>query len=508
MRQEYEIDLLEELAGYTNNITGFVMFAFPWGDPDSELADETGPNDFQSGVLADIDAGLLNINEAILLATTSGHGVGKSALVGWIVLWAMSTYEDTKGVVTANTETQLKTKTWAEVAKWYRLFVGKQYFKLTATALFSNDPDHEKTWRMDMVPWSEKNTEAFAGLHNKGKRILLIFDEGSAIPDLIWEVAEGALTDKHTQIIWAVFGNPTRATGRFRECFAPGKFAHRWHSRKVDSRSVPQTNKKQLERWIKDYGEDHDFCRVRVKGEFPRVDAQSFISAELAREATVRTIMEQRGQPVVLGVDVGRFGNDPSVIFPRKGRDACTIPVEVYPSIDTMALAKKVAECYRRVHANFVFVDAGGVGGGVVDRLRQMLIPVIEVDFGAKPDRTNEIQTGVKYKNKRAEIWGALRDWLPTGKIPEHIRGVEGTLIDEISGPQYGMDSKEQIQLESKAEMRRRGVDSPNVADALACTFAFNTEMPDVEDTHDGYGRNFLDPEMYPEHDPFELERL
>ena len=150
--------LIEELSEYASDPLGFVYFAFPWGEPNSELAKwPDGPDEWQRGVLKDLGAGLLTIDEAIQLARTSGHGIGKSALVAWIILWAISTFEDTKGVVTANTENQLKTKTWAEVAKWYRMFLGKDLFKITATALFSVDPDHEKTWRIDMVPWSRSS---------------------------------------------------------------------------------------------------------------------------------------------------------------------------------------------------------------------------------------------------------------------------------------------------------------------------------------------------------------
>src|SRR5690554_1790721 len=242
-------DLIEELAQFSNDPLGFVLFSFPWGEP-GELEKFAGPEKWQREVLEDLGAGVISAGEAVQLATTSGHGIGKSALVAWIILWAISTYEDTVGVVTANTENQLRTKTWVQVAKWHRLFIARDFFRMTATALFANDPEHERTWRIDMVPWSERNTEAFAGLHNQGKRILVVFDEASAIPDMIWEVTEGALTDENTQIIWPVFGNPTRNTGRFRECFAGGQFAHRWKSRAVDSRSVSFTNKEQIQRWI------------------------------------------------------------------------------------------------------------------------------------------------------------------------------------------------------------------------------------------------------------------
>jgi len=465
-----ELPLIEELAQFSSDPYGLVLFAFPWGEADTELEEHEGPLDWQVQVLKDLGDGLITLDEAILIARTSGHGIGKSALVAWIILWAISTYEDTKGVVTANTENQLKTKTWAEVAKWYRLFIAREYFKLTATALFSVDPDHEKTWRIDMVPWSEKNTEAFAGLHNQGKRIIVIFDEGSAIPDAIWEVTEGALTDRSTQIIWAVFGNPTRNTGRFRDCFQGGRFEHRWQAAAIDSRTVPISNKKQLQRWVDDYGEDSDFVRIRVRGIFPRIDAESFISFSLANDAVEREVLPQGGG-VILGVDVGRFGDDPSVIYPRQGRDAVTRPPEIFYGIDLMTLAGRVAAAFLRHGATICMVDEGGVGGGVVDRLRQLRIPVVGVDFGSKPDYFYGEKS--RYANKRAEIWGEMREWLSYGSIPHMSTGDDITLVEELAAPTYGLNVKEAIQLESKKEMRRRGVPSPNVADALACTFAF-----------------------------------
>ena len=463
------MDLIEELAQFSSDPVGFVYFAFPWGEP-GDLANFSGPQDWQIEVLSDLRDGLITIDEAIQIARTSGHGIGKSALVAWIILWAISTFEDTKGVVTANTENQLKTKTWAEVAKWHRLFIARDLFKMTATALFANDPLHERTWRIDMVPWSERNTEAFAGLHNQGKRILVIFDEGSAIPDNIWEVTEGALTDLNTQIIWMVFGNPTRNKGRFRDCFPGGRFSHRWSAKAIDSRTVPISNKAQLDRWVADYGEDSDFVRIRVRGMFPRVDAESYIAFELASNAVEREYFSQGGA-VVIGVDVGRFGDDPSVIYPRCGRDAISRPPEIHYQVDTMVLAGHVANAFLRYGASICMVDEGGVGGGVVDRLRQLRIPVIGVDFGSKAD--GYAADGVKYANKRAEIWGALRDWLLHGSIPNIVTGENTTLVDELTGPTYTLNKKEEIQLEGKKEMRSRGVPSPNVADALACTFAF-----------------------------------
>jgi hypothetical protein len=494
------MNLIEELANFSSDPYGFVLFAFPWGEAGSELAHREGPMDWQIEVLTDLGQGLITLEEAVQIARTSGHGIGKSALVAWIILWAISTFEDTKGVVTANTENQLKTKTWAEVAKWHRLFIAREYFKMTATKLYAADPAHEDTWRIDMVPWSERNTEAFAGLHNLGKRILVIFDEGSAIPDIIWEVTEGALTDEDTQIIWMVFGNPTRNKGRFRECFDTGRFAHRWSSKAIDSRSVPISNKSQIDRWIADYGEDSDFVRVRVLGKFPRVDAESFISHTSASLAVEREIMPQGGA-IVLGCDIGRFGDDPSVIYPRCGRDALSRPPEVFYGDDTMTTAGKIAAAFLRHGASICMVDEGGVGGGVVDRLRQLRIPVIGVDFGSGSDG---YQAGVKYANKRAEIWGAMREWLEGGSIPNILTNENTTLVDELTAPTYTLTKKEEIQLESKKEMRSRGVPSPNVADALACTFAY----PSFEFQAPSLAGTVMKPTVAPDYDPFAHDQI
>ncbi len=495
-------DLIEELAKFSKDPYGFVLYAFPWGEP-GELEDKS-IEPWQEKILKALGEGLIDIRTAIRLAIVSGHGIGKSALVAWIILWSMSTFADTMGVVTANTETQLRTKTWVQLAKWYRMFIGRELFKMTATAMFSVDPEHSRTWRFDMVPWSERNTEAFAGLHNQSKRILLVYDESSGIPDIIWEVSEGALTDKDTEIIWVAAGNPIRNKGRFKDCFPGGKFAHRWTSMVVDSREVSFTDKELFDEWIEDYGEDSDFVRVRVRGVFPRVDAESFIGYQDAYDAMFRDIEPQLGSPVVIGVDVARFGDDASVVYPRKGRDARTLDIEVYYGIDTMELAARAAAAYLRYHASVCFVDSGGVGGGVVDRLRQLNIPVIDVDFGSKADGINP-DDDTKYANKRAEIWGGMRSWLKGGAIPEKVRGMEKdtTLVDELIGPTYGLNVKEAIQLESKKEMRRRGVPSPNVADALACTFCFPVFEPEAR-----LDDELMKPIIAKDYDPFSKEYM
>jgi len=462
--------LLEWLASVTHDPYAFVMGAFPWGEPDSRLKDfPNGPEPWQKEILGYIKDGLIDINRAIQLAVASGHGIGKTALVSWIILWALSTKSDTRGVVTANTETQLKTKTWAELGKWYHMFLAKEFFQLTATAIFAKDSAHERTWRIDMVPWSERNTEAFAGLHNKERRILVVFDEASAIPDIIWETTEGALTDANTEIVWCVFGNPTRNTGRFRECFPGQRHARAWKSKQVDSREVSLTNKDQLKTWIDAYGEDSDFVRIRVKGVFPRTGEMEFISAETVEAATQAEATSMPSDALVIGVDVARYGANESVIWFRKGRDAKSIPPIRLRGSSTVELAGKVSECFHRYRVDGIFVDGGGVGGGVVDQLRALHIHVFDVNFGSKAEAIGWAwgNEGERYANKRAEMWGAMRQWLRSGAIP-----ADADLKAQLVGPTYTYTIKNEIQLEKKEEMMRRGLDSPDLADALALTFA------------------------------------
>lgn len=450
------------LAKFRHDPVGFVRWAFPWSVAGTPLHRARGPERWQSDVLEAIGRRLRRAGgreaEPVLLAVASGHGVGKSALVAWLVIWAMATGRDTRGVVTANTEVQLKTKTWAELAKWFRLCRPRQLFRLAATALQARDAEQAKTWRVDMVPWSLHQTESFAGLHNQGRRIVIVFDEASAIPDPIWEVTEGALTDRRTEIVWTVFGNPTQTTGRFRECF--GRRRHRWITRHVDSRETRLTNRGQIGRWIADYGEDSDFVRVRVKGEFPRSSSRQFIAQALVDAARQRDPAPDPEAPRVMGVDVARFGDDQSVILLRQG-ERLEGPVHRFRGLDLMQFAAHVAERIALDRPDAVFVDGAGVGGGVVDRLRQLGHRVHDVNGGETARRPRE------YLNRRAEMWDRLRHWLKTAALPD-----DRALAADLGGPEYGFDAKGRIRLERKEDMKRRGLASPDAADALALTFA------------------------------------
>ena len=497
-----ESDLFTWLASVRSDPLAFVMGAFPWGEPGTVLENSDGPEDWARELMGRIRDGLIDTNTAIQEAIASGHGIAKSATVAHLVLWSFCTFPDTRGVVTANTETQLKTKTWAELGKWFNLsFFCREHFNLTATALLSRDPDRERTWRIDMIPWSEKNPAAFAGLHNKGKRLLLIFDEASEIPDIIWETAEGALTDADTEIIWLAFGNPTRNSGRFRECFPGGKFERQWHHLQIDSRTVRITNKRRLQNWIDAYGEDSDFVRVRVLGQFPRKGLMEFFSAADIDEAMSREVVVQRTDPLALGVDVARYGMNASVLFFRKGRDGRTIDRQRFNGLSTVELTDRVVLAQEQYRPDGIMVDGGGVGGGVVDNIRNRRLHCYEVQFGGKDIVYNYAATsGERYANNRAAMYGACRAWLKGGCLPN-----DPELRRQMLAIRYSFNNKDEIILERKEDLvdeDGQGISLDDI-DALCLTFAH----PLVQNRSAG-GDYPHEAEVKSEWNPYESERM
>lgn len=458
--------LAEDIASFTLDPLKHAVYAYPWGE--GVLDGVEGPRDWQADVMEDIREHLENPEtrfSPLRIAVASGHGIGKSALIAMLAKWGLDTCDDCRIVITANTEAQLLTKTSPEITKWSKLAITADWFNSTATKLASSVPGHADSWRADLITWSEHNTEAFAGLHNQGKRIILIFDESSKIADKVWEVAEGALTDERTEIIWIAFGNPTMATGRFRECF--GRQRHLWKTRQIDSREVEGTNKAYLDELVATYGEDSDIAKVRVRGMFPSTSSMQFIGTDIVSAARKREVLLERDEPIVIGVDVARFGDDHSTIYFRQGRDAKTNKPIRLSQVDTMQLASKVAEQQRLHNAAMVCVDEGGIGAGVVDRLKQMGLPVVGVQFGSKPLSAVRLGDGTKCANRRAEMWAIMREWLQGGAIPD-----DQTLADDLVGVEYSFNARDEIQLEKKEHMKARGLASPDDGDGLALTFA------------------------------------
>lgn len=465
-KADFDKALIEDIAGFTHDPLGFARYAYPWGEP-GELANVAGPRDWQVDTLDTIGKHLRNQEtrfDPLQIAVASGHGIGKSACISMIIDWAMSTCEDCKIVVTANTATQLETKTWPEISKWFRLSINSHWFTPTATSISSIDPRHSRDWRANAVPWSEHNTEAFAGLHNKGKRIVLIFDEASNIADKVWEVAQGALTDEDTEIIWIAFGNPTRNTGRFRECFT--RYKHRWVTKQIDSRTVDGTNKKEIEKWRQDFGEDSDMFRVRVRGMFPRASSLQLIPNDWVAAAMRREAVYGLDDALVCGIDIARGGDDNNVIRFRRGLDSRTIPPIKIPGSETRnttLFIAKVVTIVQEKSPDAVFVDSTGVGGPVADQLRRLMpnVTVIDINFASAAPDTH-------YCNMRTYMWWKMREALQAGLAIEDDPGLE----TELTAPEYGHNNRDQLALEKKSDLKKRIGVSPDDGDALALTFA------------------------------------
>jgi hypothetical protein len=477
-QQLIERELAATLGGFSRDPLKYALFNWPNADL----------RQWQVEALESITKQLAdNPYEPIQLARASGHGIGKSALNALILHWTLETCELSRVVVTANTETQLRTKTWPEVTRWHDSSLLTKYapsaFKMTATAKYHTQ--NERTWRADAIAWSEHNTEAFAGLHNKGYRIALLMDEASAIADKIWEVAEGALTDEQTEIIWCATGNPTRTVGRFRDCF--GRYAHRWMGKQIDSRTVEGTNKVYLQKLVDDYGEDSDHVRIRVRGMFPKASSLQFIESDVVDAAMRREPLAGLRDPLIMTVDVARGGADEFSIGYRRGFDACSIPSINIPGSearDSMKMVAKVVDlatiddAWKRPDA--IIVDETGVGGPIVDRLVQILgdnCQVYGVNFAsASPDP--------KLANMRAYMWSRGRDALRMSLCIED----DPILEMQLCAPEYTHDRTNRVLLESKDDIRERIGMSTDRADRLMLSFAVPIQPRDVTELTGGRG--------------------
>jgi hypothetical protein len=450
---------------------GFVLACYPWGKAGTILAKETGPDIWQAEHLAWIGDQVSKHRfngtspvEAIRSTVSSGHGIGKSVDVAWIVNWIMSTRPMAQGSVTANTFTQLQTKTWASIQRWTRLCLTSPWFVINSDQIYHRD--FKDSWFCALQSSAKENSEAFAGQHAKNSTSFYVMDEASAIADEIFDVAEGGLTDGEPMIF--LFGNPTRSTGKFHRATF-GSERNRWHSVIVDSRTSRFTNKETIAEWVQTYGEDSDFVRVRVRGLPPAASDLQFIDQNRVSTAQTRELFGVfDDDPLVCGLDVARGGSDRCVFRFRRGIDGRTFAPIVVPgeqARDSMRLVTLAADILGRTHQGYrvttLFIDGTGVGGPIADRLRQLGHKnVIEVQFGAEsPDP--------KLANMRAFMWSQMKDWLTRGCIPADAR-----LESDLIGPGYSHDKRDRLVLEAKEHMKARGVDSPDDGDALALTFA------------------------------------
>ncbi len=488
-RSNINHDLAELMGECYADPLRHVMVSYPWGE--GQLKGFDGPDEWAVEFLEDIAKEVKRRNfdgihavQPLQYSTASGHGIGKSAAVSWLIRWIMDTRPFCKGIVTANTSEQLRTKTWSELAKWHHIGLTRHWYHLNSGGGSMNlyHKEHRETWRVDAQTCKEENSESFAGLHAAQSTPFYIFDEASRVPDKIFEVREGGLTDGEPMTF--DFGNPTRNTGRFYENMQ-GRFRHRFNRRFIDSRDVKITNKELFKEWIEDRGIDSDFVKVRVLGQFPSAGDLQFIPGDWVRACINLDVVVQPHDPLVMGVDVARFGGDQSVIHMRQGRDHEAHPMQKFMGVDTMELSARIAETANRLRPDSIFIDGGGVGGGVVDRCRQLGLDVIEINFGNKA-------TDTQYANMRAQCWGNMKDAIKDGiRLPD-----DPDLVADLTGLEYGYNLRNQVQLERKEDAKKRGIASPDLADSIALTYA----MP-VMPTRAGYNN---EANMMTEYEPYD----
>jgi hypothetical protein len=492
-----EAALAAAVAGYVNDPLGFVYFVYPWGVRKGPLEQYDGPDDWQRQLLEDIGREVrhrgfdgLNAVLPIRQAVSSGHGIGKSTISAWIAHWILSTRPHSQGTVTSNTWQQLASKTWPTILRWMKMSINAHWFDLGAQRICAKAAS--ESWFVSGQTCRRENSEAFHGQHAARSTSWYLFDEASAVPDEIWTAAEGGLTDGEPMIF--CFGNPTRNTGKFHRVMF-GSERDRWRQRVIDSRNCRFTNKQLIGEWIADYGEDSDFVRVRVRGVAPRAGELQFIDQERVWQAQQRAASSFPDDPLIAGFDVagraamfqmpaavaepagGRRESHGSgawnVIAFRRGLDARTIPairIAGEATRDRSAMLAKLSELLSDKRPDrkiaMMFVDSA-FGAPYVERLRAMGYDnVREISFGApSPDRHQA--------NMRAYMWNRLKEWLLKGAIPSDV-----VLEADLTGPGFHLNRSEQLVLESKADMVKRGVAGPDYADALALSFAAHVPPP------------------------------
>jgi hypothetical protein len=462
---------MERIPTYFNDPLGFVVYNYPWGQAGTMLAQDPGPDEWQRTVLKHIGDELVKgqsmakaLRTAIRVAAATGHGVGKTALMAWLIQWFAATRPNPAIVVTANTEKQLSTKTWRELSKWHNISLIRPWFEWTATKYYLKE--EPETWFASAIPWSENNAEAFAGTHEK--YVLILMDEASAIADVIFDTLEGALTGD--QAIIVCFGNPTRNTGRFREFWR--KLVHRWWTIQVDSRTARKANQAQIKQWLEDWGEDSDFFRIRVRGLFPRQASNQLNPEELVLAAMKREAAGWEWEPVIIACDVARYGDDFTTILVRQGRKVHEI--NAFTQLDSAQVADKLVEAYDHYKGDgsrgepVIFIDTtGGLGAGPLDILRRLgYKKTFEVVFGSNA-RNKE-----KYFNKRAEMWHLAHLWMKDGALPSCPE-----LLEDLTNIEYYIYTDKRLRLEAKDDLKERIGRSPDWGDALAISFAYTVKV-------------------------------
>lgn len=404
--------------------------------------------------------------EKIGISIRSGHGTGKDALISWVNLWLIFCFPEPRGIVTAPTDSQLSSVLWPETRKWLRASKAElwRHIDIQSDKLYLKG--RKGDWfffrRTAKVRGSEEEQgEALAGLH--ADYMISEVDEASGCPDGVFKPFEGAQTGLMNFGI--IIGNMTRSSGYFYNSHftSAGRFWVKLHwdceKSNLDEVTGTKSMSTYVQRMADKYGRDSNFFRIRVKGEPPRADPDSLIPFEWVQAAAEREVVPEEYDPVLMGSDCGA-GMDKSANLWRKGMKV--YPINEYNTRDTMELVGWICRDSVDCEADAIFVDVIGIGNGVFNRLRELRYPAFAVNVA------NKARSDEKFFRLRDELFWRVREVFEKGiiDIPP-----DDELIGELSSIKYSYDSGGKIKIESKMDMKRRGLHSPNKADALALTF-------------------------------------
>ncbi len=482
--EAFEIELDGWLASCHADPLAYVLGAWAWGE--GQLKDETGPKPWQRAFLIDLGLEIrsrafngIDPVKPIKFAISSGVGVGKTALIAWIVHFLEDTRPDCKCRVTANTVTQLDTSTWAEIRKWGDL-------KLTAPRWSMNT---EMMYHLgDRVNWftvkttcAAENAQAFAGWHNRRSTTANFYDEASTIPEEIFEKGRGIEVDGEP--FQFVFGNCSRRHGQLHRAVF-GSETHDWNHRVINGEDIVTSpvTRALYQEWADTYGgTDSDYYRVHVLGLPPNADELQYIDHQRVYDAQRRVVHLIGDEPLIAGVDVSGGGSAWTICRFRRGYDERSIaPIRISGerSKDRQLLISALDEALHTHQIAAMFVDSA-FGAPIVERLKLLgHKQVFEVNFGGpSPDRHDA--------NMRAYMWRKKKEWLLYGAIPLK----DQKLADDFEGPGFHLNNKDQLVIESKEMMQKRGVASPDDGDASVLTHAQQVAVPGLQRKHAGWAK-------------------
>lgn len=420
------------------------------------------------------------------VAIKSGQGVGKTGMEAVALLWFLSCFPYPRVVATAPTKQQLHDVLWSEISKWMsRSPLLSSILKWTKTYIYMIG--NEKRWFA--VARTATKPENMQGFHEDN--MLFIVDEASGVADPIMEAILGTLTGENNKLLMC--GNPTRTSGTFFDAFNGDRALYQRHT--VSSADSPRTNKQNIEALIRKYGRDSNVVLVRVYGEFPKQEDDVFIISSLIDHCCMLDLPEDTPiKRISFGVDVARYGGDETVIAANVG-GRITLPV-IFRGQSLMTTVGKIVQLYRQAIAEYptyrkkiyVNIDDCGLGGGVTDRLEEVKreeklnrMVIVPVNAAGKVPEENVGDGVVRacdlYDNMTTYLWGIVKELLTREEISLQN---DNEMVAQFSCRKYRLTSRGKMQLESKEEMKNRGIASPDRADAVALS-CFERKMFHIE---------------------------